>query len=471
MGLPYTSMRVSSRQLMLSVCAAALGTAGVLVACGGDDGVATSAQPDASAVQGPDTGTDGQSPLDAEVTDATTLLDASALDAGDALADAIAPDGAVITDAGPTDAALEAEAEASAPVDAGPPAVRFVGRFDRRSPAAPKAAWPGARIVARFSGPEVKVRLDEQYFAWMSGAPSEWDVIVDGLAQSKLVVTAGPKDYLLAQGLPAGPHTVELFKRSEAQNGNTQFLGFTFPGGTLLPPPPLQNRRIEVVGDSSASGYGIEPADNCTGGGGAAKYQNFRKAWPSVFGAAVNAEVHGVVYSGKGLTRNIWRPDTEPIPKLFPRTNPLDTSLAHNFGSWTPDLVAVMLGANDFADGLGSPNLGPATYTAFVAEYKTFVGTLRTNYPGALLVLAVSPTAVDGQAGAGAFTRTNIRNAIKEVIQARASLPVPDTNVVLFAPAIAPNEELTACDGHGNTLFHNRVAAELAALVKPRLNW
>jgi len=463
-------MRVSSRQLMLSVCAAALGTAGILVACGGDDGVASSAPVDASVVQLPDTSTDGPSALDAELTDATSLLDASALDGGDALAEAIAPDGAVMTDAGPNDAALEAEAEASAPVDAGPPAVRFVGRFDRRDLAGPKAAWPGARIVARFSGPAVKVSLNEQYFPWMSGAPSEWDVIIDGVAQAKLVVSAGAKEYQLAQGLPAGPHTVELFKRSEAQNGNTQFLGFTFPGGTLLPPPPLQSRRIEVVGDSSASGYGIEPANGCDGGGGAAKYQNFRKAWPSVLGAIVDAEVHGVVYSGKGLIRNIWRPDTDPLPKLYPRTNPFD-ALQHNFGSWTPDLVAVMLGANDFADGLGSPIPSPVTYAEFVAEYKNFVGTLRANYPGALLVLAVSPTAVDGQASAGAFTRTNIRNAIKEVIQARASLPVPDTKLVLFAPSIAPNEELTACDGHGNTLFHNRVAAELAALVKPRLGW
>lgn len=469
-GYSTKAMRISSWRVLLLLGSSALAAGASVAACGGDDGVATSAQPDASVVQVPGTGADAQSALDAEVADANTLLDATILDAGDAQADGSAPDGATITDAGPTDAALEAEAEASAPVDAGPPAVRFVGRFDRRAPAAPKAAWPGARIIARFSGPEVKVRLDEQYFAWMSGAPSEWDVIIDGLAQSKLVVTAGAKDYMLGQGLAAGPHTVELFKRSEAQNGNTQFLGFTFPGGTLLPPPPLQSRRIEVVGDSSASGYGIEPANNCEGGGGVAKYQNFRKAWPSVLGATVNAEVHGSVYSGKGLTRNIWRPDTEPIPKLFPRTNPLDTSLLHNFGSWTPDLVAVMLGANDFADGLGSPNPGPATYAMFVAEYKSFVGTLRANYPGALLVLAVSPTAVDGQATAGAFTRTNIRNAIKAVIQDR-ELAHNDTNVMLFAPAIATNAELTGCDGHGNTLFHNRVAAELAALVKPRLGW
>jgi hypothetical protein len=456
-------MRISSRRVLLVICTLAFGTAAIVAGCGSDDGVVTTPQTDAAVGQTPDTGIDGSGGFDAELTDGPTSIDATALDAGDAT----------------TDAAVEADADASVdagpPPDAGPPAVQFVGRFDARTPASPRAAWPGARIVARFSGStEVRVRLNEQYESWMAadaggGAPSEWDVLIDGVVQPKLVTSLGTKEYVLAQGISLGPHTVELFKRSEAQSGNTQFLGFVFPGGTLLPPPLRKARRIEVIGDSSASGYGVEPADNCAGNGGAAKYQNFRKAWPSVLGSTFDAEVYGLVYSGKGLTRNVYRPDTETMPTLYLRTNPLDNSLLHNFGSWTPELVAVMLGANDFADGIGSPNPGPVGYQDFVNAYKLFVGTLRGKYPNALLVLAVSPTAIDGQAGAGAFTRTNIRNAIKDVIQTRAAQG--DSNLVLFAPSISPNEELTACDGHGNTLFHNRVAAELAALVKPRLGW
>src|SRR5438552_18817826 len=59
----------------------------------------------------------------------------------------------------------------SAPVDAGdadpgptgPPAISFIGRFDTRDPAGPKAAWPGSRIVIRFEGTDLSVRFDDEF--------------------------------------------------------------------------------------------------------------------------------------------------------------------------------------------------------------------------------------------------------------------------------------------------------------------
>src|SRR5688500_13636073 len=131
----------------------------------------------------------------------------------------------------------------------GPPAIRFVGRFDTRSAEGPTCAWPGCRIIARFEGTAISAKLEEMAESWMEGAPSEWDVVVDGAVTQKLVMTVGaPKDYDLASGLPAGKHVVELYKRSEAQNGKTRFRGFDYKGGELLAPPVAPARRIEIVG-------------------------------------------------------------------------------------------------------------------------------------------------------------------------------------------------------------------------------
>src|SRR5688572_15091157 len=37
----------------------------------------------------------------------------------------------------------------------------FVGRFDTTDPKGPRATWPGARILARFEGTAVSVKLSE----------------------------------------------------------------------------------------------------------------------------------------------------------------------------------------------------------------------------------------------------------------------------------------------------------------------
>src|SRR4051794_39135590 len=41
----------------------------------------------------------------------------------------------------------------------GPPQVLFVGRFELADPKGPKASWPGSRIVTRFFGTSVSVKL------------------------------------------------------------------------------------------------------------------------------------------------------------------------------------------------------------------------------------------------------------------------------------------------------------------------
>lgn len=239
-------------------------------------------------------------------------------------------------------------------VDPGPPAVQFIGRFNRRDPAGPTCGWPGCRIRARFEGTGVTVRLKERYESWMEGAPSEWDVAVDGVWQKRIVTnkTGAPTDHPIATGLANKPHVVELYKRSEAQNGATQFIGFDFAGGPLLSPPARKARRIEVIGDSAAAGFGIEgvgKGPDCPGIDWGANYQNFRKSLGARLGEFLGADVAGTVYSGKGIFKNLWRDDTETLPVLYALANPLDPASAWDF-SYVPDVVVVMAGGNDFRD-------------------------------------------------------------------------------------------------------------------------
>lgn len=376
------------------------------------------------------------------------------------------PDGGV--DAAPDVASTEPDTR----VDGGPPEIRFIGRFDTRG-AGPKCGWAGCRILARFEGTSVSVVLEELVQSWMAGAPSEWDVSIDGSITEKLVMIPGTNTYTLAAGLPPGVHEVELYKRSEAQNGVTRFLSFDFGEGTLLEPPPRSSRRIEIVGDSSAAGFGVEgvgyPNNDCPGLDESAMWQNFRKSFGALLGETFDAEVFGTVYSGKGMVKNIWRPDTQTMPVVFLRAEPTDMASTYDF-AWQPDVVIVMIGGNDFDEGKPDEEggRGPASPEQFTDAYRAFVGLLREKYPSAHIFLSVSPSLTNAYPP-GRNIRTNVTNATTSIALERIS--AGDMQVHAFSPTVAPAYELTACNGHGTPAFHTRVASEFAAQVSQKLGW
>ncbi|MBO5797831.1 MAG: hypothetical protein J6R77_05745, partial [Clostridia bacterium] len=65
--------------------------------------------------------------------------------------------------------------------------------------------------------------------------------------------------YTLAEGLPAGEHTIEVRKRNEGGYDGTAVIGvktLTVTGGDFLTPPAAPTRQIEFVGDSITTGFG-----------------------------------------------------------------------------------------------------------------------------------------------------------------------------------------------------------------------
>lgn len=347
------------------------------------------------------------------------------------------------------------------------PAVRYWGRFDATAEDGPTCGWPGCQIAANFRGTEVSVTFDEKLDDWMIGGPSEWDVTIDGVSMDKLVLWGGKQTRRLATGLAPGPHSVLLFKRSEAQNGITQFLGFDFgEDGALLPPPPRKKRRIEVIGDSGSTGFGIEGRGPvCPGVQQAATFENFHKSFGARLGELFDAEVHGTAYSGKGIVRNIWRPDPETMPVLYGRANPIDPRSSYDLRAYVPKVIVVMIGGLDFA--VGQPyDDGPESVADFTRGYEEFVAGLRTHYPRAEIFCVVSPSAedIDGHA-----IRTELLAGVTTAVTDLRG--AGDAHVTLVEPAVAKPEELTGCEGHGNAAFHDRLAGEIATAIRQATGW
>jgi lysophospholipase L1-like esterase len=371
---------------------------------------------------------------------------------------------------GRTDGGSAAADGAPGRVPTGPPAVAFVGRVDRSDPDAPRIAWPGVRIIARFEGTGLTVRLDEPKEPDQEG-PSEFDVMIDGKLDAKLVLEHGEHEYTLAEGLPRATHVVELYKRSEAQNGVTRLLGFDYgPGGKLLAPPVRPARRIEIIGDSAASAFGVEgvgEGPDCPGEDWGARWQNFHVSWGAKLGELFDADVHGTVYSGKGFSKNIWRPDTDTLGQIYGRSNPLDPDSTFALASWTPDVVVIMAGGNDFAVGQPEDD-GPATLNEFIEAYDDLVATVRRAYPEAHLFLALSASLTDDEPE-GRDTRTNVAEGIATIVTGRTSRG--DKRIHSTAPPVARPSELTGCDGHGSPEYHARIANDLARDIRARAGW
>ena len=389
-------------------------------------------------------------------TDATSDVQDSPDATTDALADAHAP--------------LDAHAATDAPVDsgydAGPPALRFIGRtltdgtsVDGNgicSATSPCYEWSGTQVVARFSG---ATAVDFM----MSDYGSYFDVYVDGTLQagSPIIGSGGTTTYSVATGLSAGAtHEVSLYKRTEASsNGRTIIQGVTFPnGGTLLPPAAPAARRIEVIGDSISCGYGVlGPNATCTE---TSAYEDHDDTYGAITARNLGADLYTIASSGRGVYENSDGTMTGTLPDIYGFTVPYVgggvTPAAWNFASWTPDAVVINLGTNDFFGSGGDPG------QPFVTAYLAFVKTVRQNYPAAYIVCTNGPMLSGTQ-------YTTAQGYIQSVVATMNAANDKNVAYLAFPTQLASNGE--GCDGHPSVTTHQLMGTQLTSALKTALAW
>jgi lysophospholipase L1-like esterase len=369
---------------------------------------------------------------------------------------------------GSGDGALDASTlDATDAADAAPavPEVVFVGRFDTSPALGPKVAYPSSEIIARFNGTEVKATFDDSILFTDYGK-SRWQVIVD--AQSSIIsLERAPTTYLLATALAPGPHTVRLIKLTEPQVGTSQFLGFDFSGGVLLAPPPRPTRHFEFLGDSASNGFGIEGVYPCSF---SSTTENSEKAYPALVAKDLGGDQQNLSVSGKGLYQNNYRPDLDVYSLVYPRIIPFTDGSMWDFTKYTPDVVWMTLGGNDYDDpdgnNMNAPDAPP--FASFQAKYDEMVTLVRTKHPSAHIFCAVAPSLNDGYpAGYNAFT--NVKTAASNVVTAKNG--AGDAKVHYFEFTRSQGNDLTGCDGHPNVTKHRAMADEAIAFIKLKMMW
>jgi lysophospholipase L1-like esterase len=408
----------------------------------GSSGVSASASAPPPATSLPSTAA-LSSGASASVPPASSLLPTTA-----AVSSSATPSSPPATSLPAADAGLPPEASGAASIDATSPAeprLRFVGRFAEDSAQGPHFAWSGSGVVAAFEGESVSVTLED------SGS-NQFTVLIDGQLGTPLKTQAGARSYVLAENLAPGSHQVELYRRTEASFGVSQFRGFDFgANGKLAPESAPPTRRIEVIGDSISCGYGNEgETATCSF---SADTENHYQTYGAIAARSLDAEIVTIAWSGKGIVNNYGEDVTDPLPALYDRTLPGDASSQWDF-SVAPDAVVINLGTNDFStDGDPSPELFRDRYIAFLEH-------LRAVYPEATLIGTVGPMLSGADLDAA---RAGIAAAVAERQSAG------DAQVRVWEIDI-PNDS-PGCDYHPDVNTHQAMATALVAELKDALGW
>jgi lysophospholipase L1-like esterase len=314
----------------------------------------------------------------------------------------------------------------------------------------------GVTFFIRFRGTAVDAELER---APADSAEHDWfTVVVDGGEPSRFRTQPRTRRYTLARGLPRGEHTVVLSKATEGQNGHDRLVAIHTE--ELLQAAPLPARRIEFIGNSITAGYGLDPRPVACKQG---TWYDATHAWlaygPRV-ARRVNAQWMLSAISGIGMVRN-WNSPGPVMPNVYQGVfmEYADSTTRWDFRRYTPDLVVVALGTNDFSDGGGTTPRPALDGERFVSEYTRFVAGVRARYPAAKLLLLTSPML-------DSTRNQTLAEYLQRVIAARAA--AGDSAISRFG---FKGRYTSGCDGHPDLAEQLRMADELEPEVRARMRW
>lgn len=325
----------------------------------------------------------------------------------------------------------------------------LTGRFDTTVPTQPIFGWTGSSIKVRFEGTGIKAYLNPVSFSMIENTI---EVIIDGESVKRLRINAD-SEYVLASGLASGTHTAELYKQTEAFLGEVQCSGFSVTDGALLDPPQSLPRKIEFIGDSLTCGYGNE-APNGTDPFTAATENNYL-AYSSIAARNLGAEHVTIAWSGKGIYRDYSGNTNDQLPAIYDRTRPEYSNSTWDFTQWTPDIVVINLGTNDFSGTVPEQAL-------FTDAYKVLIDKIRSHYPDAFIYLAAGP----------AFTGERLTTYLDYLTTVITYYNQQnDTNIALvqFDP-VAPEDGYGA-DWHPSLITHQKMADRLTTRIQNDFGW
>ncbi|WP_170178425.1 SGNH/GDSL hydrolase family protein [Flammeovirga pectinis] len=350
-------------------------------------------------------------------------------------------------------------------IEADNEAIIYTGRIDYSNPKAPSFCFPGISIKTNFTGTFINLLLED--FATGGNINTNYyQVILDNSTQEITVeVNANQDKYELFSDLENTNHTIEIVKRTECMVGKSTFKGFEIGGNATVSQPTSKTRNIEFIGDSQTCGYGNEVSyDNPSiNSGFNAVNENAYKAWGAITANNLNANYQCVAYSGRGMYRNVDASLNGTLPKIYNRIFANQSTPLWNINLYTPDVIVINLGTNDYAQNANNNLLNGDD---FVNTYTEFVTTIRENYPNAKIIC------VNGVMMSDYFpANQNVWTTIKKQTAAVVKSFNDNNDTEVYHYALSPQSGPYGEDWHPTLTTHQRMAEGLTSYIQTISSW
>ena len=306
-----------------------------------------------------------------------------------------------------------------------------------------------------FSFEGTTFRLQVSIPAWLHHNYLQYEL--DGVYQKRIRIDSASKEPVVIIAPTVGKHTIWIYKATEAHTGALILHSASAQHIKALqrPSAPL----IEFIGNSITCGAAADASEVPCGTG---VYHDQHNAFMA-YGPRV-ARALGVNYimssvSGIGIYRN-WNSDGPTMPQVYDKIDfQVQTKQPWNFATYTPQVVSIALGTNDFSNGDGvNPRL-PFDSAAFVQHYIQFVQQVKTKYPAAQIALLSSAMLHDRSRS----LLQNCLTAVKEKVDALFPSAKP-VALYFFQPMQAKG-----CTGHPSVEDHAVLANELLPFYRQLL--
>ena len=257
--------------------------------------------------------------------------------------------------------------------------VSYTGRVEVGPDGSVSYDWTGVYFQTDITGGHLSVDVSEAGVSWHN-------LFIDGQWVKKFKIESNtPQRIILADKLGKGTHRIRLQKCTEGEYGKTTIHQFIIAkNGTMSAVAP-QKRMIEVFGDSYTCGYGTESqkaTDRFS-----VDTENCDKAYGCIIARYFDADYALTAHSGMGMVRN-WgdskQLSDQNMSTRYTQVYDHHGKTAYGFDRYTPQLVMINLGTNDF-----SPVAIP-TDEQYVDAYLKMITTIQEKYPG-VKILCITP--------------------------------------------------------------------------------
>lgn len=277
---------------------------------------------------------------------------------------------------------------------------------------------------------------------------------LDGVYQKRLRVNGGAIQPITITAAKDGPHTVWIFKATEAHTGPILIQKIT--GSKIHAIKPFDAPLIEFIGNSITCGAAADTSNVPCGKGVYHDQHNAYYAYGPRVARALNANYILSSVSGIGIYRT-WNMDGPAMPQVYEKESfHLEDTALWDFRKYSPRIVSIALGTNDMSHGDGVHQRSVFDSAVFVSAYTSFVQLVKSKYPEAIIALLSSPM-INGN---DRILLQNCLTVVKQNIDAKHPSGKP-VALFFFNPMKAGG-----CSGHPSVQDHEVLADELYPFFK-----